>query len=149
MAALVTGHETIYTVGLGVFLVAAGIAGLRRRQSNVGSVSSRVPASLAGQFGSSFLGVLLNPITFVTMTAVLAIFGGIQANLGTHNLASMAGAAFVGGMLVWLFITHGIALMRLRLGQRGGARLHKALNYCILLLGVAYMIRPFLPHAMG
>jgi hypothetical protein len=92
---------------------------------------------------------LFNPITFVTMTAVLAILGGVEAKLDARELASLAAAAFVGGMTVWFCITHGIALMRDRLGQSGGARVSEALNYCILLLGVIYVIRPFLPDAMG
>jgi threonine/homoserine/homoserine lactone efflux protein len=149
MAELFVGREAVFMIALGLFLVAAGIAGLRRATLCVERLPVQAYGSLAGQVFSSFLGVLLNPVTFVTMTAVLAILGGVEANLGLQGLAGLAGAVFAGGMLVWFFITHSIGLMSKRLGQRGGIRLSKALNYCILGLGILYVIRPFLPDAMG
>lgn len=149
MAEVVAGNQTLFTIGLGLFLVAAGVAGLARGRRQVEPVSSRAYGSLVAQFVSSLLGVLFNPITFVTMTAVLAILGGVEAKPGSQGLASLGAAVFVGGMTVWFCITQSIALMRDRLGQSGGARLSKALNYCILLLGVIYVIRPFLHDATG
>lgn len=149
MAELLAGHETIVMIGLGLFLVAAGVAGLVRGGRAVEPARTTTRGSLAGQFVSSLLGVLLNPITFVTMTAVLAILGGVQADLGVQASVSMACAVFVGGMIVWLCITHGIALMKTRLGQAGGLRLSRALNCCILLVGIIYVIRPFLPNVTG
>lgn len=146
---LVAGHRTLLTMALGLFLIVAGVAGLARGRRQVEPLSSSAYGSLAVQFTSSLLGVLFNPITFVTMTAVLAILGGVGAKLGPPGLASLAFAVFVGGMTVWLCITHSLALMRDRLGQNGGDRVSKALNCCILVLGVIYVVRPFLPGALG
>jgi len=149
MADLLAGHETISTIGLGLFLVAAGVGGVTRSSRAVVPASSHGCGSLLAQFVSSSFGVLLNPITFVTMTAALAILGGVSSSPGVQGLVILGVMAFVGGMTVWLGVTYSIALMKTRLGEVGGSRLSRALNYCILCLGVIYMIRPFLPDATG
>lgn len=143
------GREAILTFALGVFLVAAGGWGLVQGRQESQSSSPIACTSLAGQFTSSLLGVALNPITFLTMTAVLAMLGGIQAHLGRQGMAGLAGGVFLGGMTVWVCITCGIGLMRGRLGEGSRVCLSQFLNGAIVILGVAYMVRPFLPEAMG
>ena len=145
----IAGRETIFTIALGVFLVAAGVSGLILGGRRSEPLPRRAYGSLARQFVSSLLGVVLNPITFVTMTAVLAILGGVRADLGLSGMATLVGASFVGGMTVWLCLTQGVAMMRDRLGEGSGSMISKVLSCCILLLGLAYMVRPFLPDAMG
>jgi threonine/homoserine/homoserine lactone efflux protein len=148
VAGLVAGHEAAFTTALGFFLITAGAYGLAsgdkqqpRRCATYGS--------LAGQFISSLLGVILNPLTFLTMTAALAILGGVQADLSLQGTISLAGGVFLGGMTLWLGITHGVGLMRDHLGERGESRLSKTLNGCLLLLGVLYTVRPLLSHGIG
>lgn len=147
--ALIAGHETIFTLALGIFLLVAGAAGLARGGYPVAPLPRNAFGSLAGQFASSLLGVALNPITFVTMTAVLAILGGVGVRLGVNGMVGLAGAAFAGGMTVWLCITQGIVFMRDRLGVGGGAWISRTLNGCLLVLGVVYIVRPFLPDVVG
>jgi threonine/homoserine/homoserine lactone efflux protein len=149
MAVLVDAQEPLLMIGLGLFLVLAAVAGLRGGACAPDSASRRSTGTLASLFLSSFLGVMFNPVTFVTMTAVLALLGGVQPHLDVQHLAGLAGAALVGGLLVWLFITHSIALVRTRLTPQGGVRLSRALNYCILGLGIIYLVRPFLADSMG
>ncbi len=149
VAELVAGHETIFTLALGVFLLVAGAAGLARGGCPVAPLPRDGVGSLVGQFTSCFLGVAFNPITFVTMTAVLAILGGVGTRLGLNGAIGLAGAAFAGGMSVWLCLTQGIALMRERLGEGGGVWISRTLNGCLLVLGVVYIVRPFLHDAVG
>jgi hypothetical protein len=149
VAAVVAGHENAFTVALGGFLVLAGVLGLVRGQRIKQSTRRVSGVSLAGQFVSSLLGVILNPITFVTMTAVLAILGGVNADLGMQGMAGLALGVLLGGMTLWVGITYGVALMKHRFGVEGGAVLSKGLNCCILLLGLAYLVRPLLPHGAG
>ncbi|MCU0770235.1 MAG: hypothetical protein MUE94_00500 [Verrucomicrobia bacterium] len=149
MTRLVAGHEMMLTVGLGLFLVAVGIWGMTRCGRTVEMGSGNDYGSLAAQFVSSLLGVILNPVTLVTMTAVLAVLGGVQARLGVEGMAGLAVAVFLGGMTLWLGITQGVAFMGARLGESGGERLGRILNGCILALGVVYLIRPLLSEVVG
>ncbi len=149
VAELVAGREPFFMVGLGVFLVVAGILGLIRGSRPAEQGAPNCCGRLASQFVSSLLGVLLNPITFLTMTAVLAILGGIPARLNVQDMASLAVAVFLGGMTLWLGITYGVGLMKARLGQTGGERLSKVLNGVILVLGLVYVARPFWSNGMG
>lgn len=149
VADLVAGREKVFTAGLGVFLCAAGILGLARGHRQAGPLAPNALGSLASQFVSSLLGVVFNPVTFVTMTAVLAILGGVGGQLSVQRMLGLAGAVFLGGMTVWVCLTQGVVTMRNRLGERGGAWISNALNCCILAVGIVYMVRPFVPHAMG
>ena len=71
VAELVAVHKTLFTLGLGVFLVAAGVSGLARGEQQARQGTSNQGGTLAAQFVSSLVGVLFNPVTFITMTAVL------------------------------------------------------------------------------
>lgn len=149
VASLVAGREAMATFALGGFLVLAGLIGLGKGRKQIQLPSCAARGTLVGHFVTSFLGVILNPITFVTMTAALAILGGVRQAAGIENMAWLAVAVCVGGMMVWLAITHGVTVMRDRLGESGGVRINQVLNSCILLLGLVYLVRPLLPHMMG
>ena len=149
VAGLLAGREWVFTAVLGLFLVVVGVLGLVRGRREVKPPPRNALGSLASQFGSSLLGVAFNPVTFVTMTAALAILGGVRADLDASGMIGLAAAVFAGGMTVWLLITQGIVVMRNHLGESAGAWISMALNCFILIVGVAYMIRPFLPDAVG
>ncbi len=149
LSQLMVGWETIAMIALGGFLVVAGITGLVRGRRQMRGASAPSGGTLAGHFLTSLAGVLFNPITFVTMTAVLAIFGGSHRNYGVGGMASLAVAVFSGGMTVWLALTQGVALMRERLGESGGGRISLVLNGGVLLLGIVYIIRPLIPQMTG
>ena len=149
VASFVSGHETSAMVVLGGFLVAAGIGGLMKGRRKACGTSFNACGTMAGHFVTSLVGVLLNPITFVTMTAVLAVLGGVQKNPGVQGLTWLAAAVFMGGMVLWVAITQGVTLLRNRLGESGGLRISQALNGCILVLGIIYLVRPLLPQLAG
>ena len=146
---LFVGRESLAQVLLGLFLISAGTAGLLRGRDQLRVSSSRPNGTLTSHFVTSLMGVILNPVTFVTMTAVLAVMGGVQRNPGVQGLTWLGVAVFVGGMTLWLIITQGIAVLRCHLGERSGLRLNQVLNCCILLLGVVYLIRPFMTQTTG
>jgi threonine/homoserine/homoserine lactone efflux protein len=151
VAELVTGHEALLTVGLGLFLVTAGILGLRRGQGALQSPSTdlRSAGPLTRQFFSSMLGVILNPILFVTMSAVLAILGGVRGSFDVSGLAALGAGVLAGGVVTWGLIIQGTLLMKHRFGEAGGLRLSRVLNYAILCLGVIYLVRPFIPDSIS
>lgn len=149
LAELVAGSKTLFTVALGLFLAVAGCVGLIRGMRPLGSHSVCFSRSLVSHFVSSFLGVILNPITFLTMTAVLAILGGIPARLSWQGMAGLALAFVFGGMTLWAGLTHGVVAMKTHLGERGGRWVSQILNGCILVLGLVYMARPFLGNGVG
>lgn len=149
VARFFSGHETACMVALGVFLTLAGLSGLIKGQRQARVSASNGYGTLASHFLTSLVGVLLNPITFVTMTAVLAILGGVQKHPGFQGLTWLAAAVFMGGMILWLGITQGVTLLRNRLGEEGGLRISQVLNGCIVVLGIVYLVRPLFPQMMG
>ena len=149
VATLYSGREAAAMGVLGGFLVLAGLVGLLRGRRQMQSIGPNNCSTLAGHFLTSLAGVILNPVTFITMTAVLAILGGGHKNLGAEGLTWLAVAVFAGGMVLWVAITQGVTMMRDRLGDQGGWRISQALNASIILLGIVYLVRPFLPPLMG
>jgi threonine/homoserine/homoserine lactone efflux protein len=148
-AGFLAGRKTVCMIALGGFLVVAGAIGLVQGRRRIESPPVSSYGTLAGHFFTSLAGVLFNPITFLTMTAVLAILGGSREGSGFGGMAWLAVAVFAGGMSVWLALTQGVTLMRDRLGKNGGLRVSLVLNGGILLLGIIYIVRPLIPQMTG
>jgi putative LysE/RhtB family amino acid efflux pump len=140
---LVTGREMLLRTGLGLFLMAAGLQGLLRARCVAQRRSGVSPGTLAAHFTSSFMGVVLNPITFVTLTAVLAVLNVVRTPLPPVAVVGLSAAVFVGGMTMWVLLTHGLASLRENLGPTACDRISMGLNFCILLLGVGYLVSPW------
>jgi hypothetical protein len=86
---------------------------------------------------------------FVTITAVLAVLGGVPRNPGIAGLAALGAGVLAGGATTWLLQVHGALILKDRLGESGGLRLSRVLNYIILSIGLVYLVRPFIPDVVG
>lgn len=149
VAQLMAGRELMFTASLGLFLIVAGTMGLLK----VGRQTEPLDSTAYGSFGSHFfsclMGAVLNPVMFVTLTAVLALLGVGTVELSPQGILSLAVAVFAGGITLWICLTHVLTMTRERLGHFGCARINKTLNVCILILGIAYLLRPFLSAVAG
>jgi hypothetical protein len=141
---LVAGREALLRVGLGLFLVAAGLQGMLRARRVAHDQPGMDPGTLAAHFTSAFMGVVLNPVTFVTLTAVLAVLQVVSTPLSIPVAVGVSAAVFVGGMTMWIMLTHGLTALRERLGETACGRVNLALNLCILMLGLGYMASPWI-----
>lgn len=138
----VAGREWLFRLGLGALLVAAGLHGLLSARSVAPPVPRGDTGTLAAHFTSSFLGVVLNPVTFVTLTAVLAVLKVVRGQVSLGAAAELAIAVFLGGMAFWVMFTHGLVALRRHLGDATCGRISLALSACVLLLGCGYLALP-------
>jgi putative LysE/RhtB family amino acid efflux pump len=143
VGSLVAGRELLLRAGLGLFLVAAGLQGLIRTRRAVPENPGLAPGTLVAHFTSSFMGVVLNPVTFVTLTAVLAVLNVVRTPISPPAVIGLSAAVFVGGMAMWTLLTHGLTRMRHHLGESACGRISLGLNICILLLGLGYLASPW------
>lgn len=131
-------ESNVFKLGLGLFLVAAAVGGWARghRPKNL-----RIgKGGMVGQFLSSLVVVMTNPITLVTLTAVLAVLGVVRVDLGVRGGLALMAAVFFGGMTLWVVVAQLLNLLRHRLGPAGCARINWSLNLVIFLMGVGYLL---------
>jgi len=95
---------------------------------------------LAGHFLVTVLVVGANPITLVTVVALLAAFGLGKRQWDVAAAGELAFAVFVGGVLLWVFIAGLFVWLRDRFANEATARVSQLLSFCALALGVAYVL---------
>jgi threonine/homoserine/homoserine lactone efflux protein len=138
----VLGKEWLLRAGLGFFLMAAGLQGVLNARRIAARVLATDTGTLAAHFTSSFLGVALNPVTFVTLTAVLAVLKVVRGRIPLVVAAELAVAVFLGGMAFWVVLTHALVALRRHLGEHSCARISFALSAGVLVLGCGYLASP-------
>lgn len=123
---------------VGIFLVFVAVRNLRRAETvTVVDAGSR---QMAGQFFSTLAFSLPNPITIVTVTAVLAAFGIGGTRLGFGEACVFAVAVFIGGVMLWLLLARVLTLLRHRLGEHATRKVRRALSWLTLVVGVGYLL---------
>lgn len=128
-------------LALGAFLIVVAVRNLRRREgAPVVDAGSR---QMAGQFCSTLAFSLPNPITVITVTAVLAAFGigGTKLSFGEACLFSVA--VFAGGVMFWLILARLLTSLRRRLGEDTTRRVRRTLSWVTLFMGFGYLASLF------
>lgn len=125
-------------VALGVFLIIVAVRNLRRREGEpVVDAGSR---QMAGQFCSTLAFSLPNPITVITVTAVLAAFGIGGTRLGFGEACLFSLAVFAGGVVFWLLLARLLTVLRRRLGECTTRRVRRVLSWLTLCMGIGYLV---------
>lgn len=94
----------------------------------------------AAEFLSTFLVVFLNPATFITFSALFALFGIVHSDFGLDEAVAVAVAVFAGAAAFWLVVAHFLE----RVGGRTRDRLYDVLAhksaYVIMLFGLGIVL---------
>jgi threonine/homoserine/homoserine lactone efflux protein len=127
-----------FRIVLGGFLVVVAVKNLRR--PGVAGAVAVNHRKLAGDFLFTFLIVSCNPITLVTVTALLAAFGLARVKLNPAGVCGLSLAVFAGGVGFWLILSWALASLRARLGDRVAGGLSRSCSVALLILGLAYLV---------
>lgn len=127
-----------FRLALGLVLVGLALKNLVRPPAATARLSGG--GELASQFLVTLLLVLANPLTPVTVAALLAAFGLGQASLKPTIACGLAFAVFVGGVALWVFLTCLLTSLRGRMGEGAASRLNRFVCLFALMLGMMYVV---------
>ena len=83
--------------------------------------------------------VLPNPLTLVTVAALLAAFGLGQTRMQWVAGTELAFAVFLGGVSLWLVLARVLTSLRDRIGADAAARVNQFVCFFALGLGIVYV----------
>jgi threonine/homoserine/homoserine lactone efflux protein len=100
---LLIGERFWLALGGAIFLVVLGVRSLLKPPPKL--VSGRDPTSLLGDFTTSLVLTLSNPITILSFFGIFAAFGvHPDGQIGPDDWAALVGV-FAGAMIWWLIVT--------------------------------------------
>jgi hypothetical protein len=138
-----TADQLLVQISVGCLLVVIGSLGVIRKPQ---AVTKPQTATLMRGFVSTFTVVVSNPVTLVTLAAVLAALGVVQVELDVSVSLSLAAAVFLGAMTLWIFLAQALLGLRRLCGERVCQRLTQGLSLVLLLLGFVYLTLALRPH---
>jgi threonine/homoserine/homoserine lactone efflux protein len=141
---LITERQWLQRIG-GVILILLGLrllfwTKLEERKNN--GAQNR---GLLGDFMSTFVLTLTNPMTFVAFAAIFTTMG-IGAVRGHSILtAELVGGVFAGSALWWLILCGGAYLVRHHFDFKKLTTINRATGVFVILVGLVYMLVPTAP----
>ena len=135
-AFLVSQQDWLRLIG-GAFLCYLGVRTfLARPAPQVDVAGDRSSRTLAGDYVSSFLLTITNPLTILSFAAV---FAGLGLGSGYDDLGSallLVAGVFTGSALWWLLLSGGVSLLRGRITENGLRWVNRVSGVIITLFGV-------------
>ncbi|MCB0238318.1 MAG: LysE family transporter, partial [Anaerolineae bacterium] len=118
-AFLVSQQDWLRLIG-GAFLLYLGIRTfLTRPMPQTAVRDDKSSRTLAGDYASTFLLTITNPLTIISFAAV---FAGLGLGSGYDDLGSallLVAGVFTGSALWWLLLSGGVSLLRGRITENG------------------------------
>jgi threonine/homoserine/homoserine lactone efflux protein len=143
---LITERQWLQRVG-GVILILLGLrllfwTKLEERRKGNGAPNG----GLLGDFVSTLILTLTNPMTFVAFAAIFATMG-IGAVRGQPILtAELVGGVFLGSALWWLILCGGAYLVRHHFDFRKLTTINRATGVFVIAVGLVYLFLPTTPE---
>ncbi len=133
LAALLLEFETSVRVGGGLLLLLLGVRAFRTEPSEpTGTSASR---GLLGDYGSTFLLTITNPMTILAFVGVFTSLGvGLTGD--SLDASVLVLGVFVGSVCWWLCLSVGVDALRTRLTQRVLHRVNQVAGGIIVGFGL-------------
>ena len=135
-AFLVSQQDWLRLIG-GAFLLYLGIRTfLTRPMPQTAVRDDKSSRTLAGDYASTFLLTITNPLTIISFAAV---FAGLGLGSGYDDLASallLVAGVFTGSALWWLLLSAGVSLLRGRITEYGLRWVNRVSGVIITVFGV-------------
>ena len=135
-AFLVSQQDWLRLIG-GAFLLYLGIRTfLTRPMPQTAVRDDKSSRTLAGDYASTFLLTITNPLTIISFAAV---FAGLGLGSGYDDLASallLVAGVFTGSALWWLLLSAGVSLLRGRITENGLRWVNRVSGVIITVFGV-------------
>ncbi|MCB0231048.1 MAG: LysE family transporter, partial [Anaerolineae bacterium] len=135
-AFLVSQQDWLRLIG-GAFLLYLGIRTfLTRPMPQTAVRDDKSSRTLAGDYASTFLLTITNPLTIISFAAV---FAGLGLGSGYDDLGSallLVAGVFTGSALWWLLLSGGVSLLRGRITENGLRWVNRVSGVIITVFGV-------------
>jgi threonine/homoserine/homoserine lactone efflux protein len=169
IAAELIAHHFLFRIGGGVLLVALGLRlALSRRltrgaaaqereeeRDGQGNAIAPLPSSQGlddhiGNFASSFVVMITNPITLVSFAAIFAAIDIAEIGEKTHWAVSLVAGVFTGAAAWWTILITASSLFRHRINEQGILWVSRGAGVLVLVFGIIILFFPeILPQRAG
>lgn len=133
-----TKYQNGFQIVGGVFIVALGIAILRKKERPAKAQETK--GNLVFCFLSSFGTAVMNPATILSFMVAFAAFE-IDGNVSAAEGAGLVLGILAGTLGWWFLLSGGVSLFRERITDRIYKWLNKILGSFMMLFGIVMMIR--------
>lgn len=131
---ILLGQQMWLRLGGGIFLGYLGVRTLLERPAR--QAAAFKPNSLAGNYFSTFLLTLSNPMTIISFSAVIAGLGMVSSKPGIDLSLLLIMGVFTGSACWWLLLSGVVHLFRARLSPQIYTWVNRISGAVILLFGV-------------
>ncbi len=135
-AFLVSQQDALRLIG-GAFLLYLGVRTfVARPAAQAAEAGDRSSRTLAGDYASTFLLTITNPLTILSFAAV---FAGLGLGSGYDDLTSallLVAGVFTGSALWWLLLSGGVSLLGGRVTENGLRWVNHVSGVIIVMFGV-------------
>ncbi len=136
---LVDQQVWLWSIG-GTIIVVLGIRALFYKPKPAGEVEQRWHKRVAGDFTSTFVLTITNPITIFSFAAVFAAVNAVVPEGDYGAALVLIGGVFVGSQLWWSTLTFGSSLFRHRLDDAGLIVLSRVSGALIIVCGLVALL---------
>jgi threonine/homoserine/homoserine lactone efflux protein len=133
------GYATSLTAGAACFLMVLGLRALFARPSTA-LTGPPDPESLFGDFLSTFVLTLANPVTMLSVFGIFAAIGLGAAHATVGDGTMLVFGVFTGSLLWWLALSFGVARFFSALQSRDLAWINRCSGGILLLSGMGLLI---------
>lgn len=133
-------HQFLLGLVGGGLLIVLGLKALRRREETAARVDKASRTGLVGDYGSTFVLTLTNPMTILAFSAIFAGLGLVGADSGLAAGCLIAGV-FVGSGLWWVILSGGVGLVRHRLSPGVLQWINRLAGLILIGFGLALWLR--------
>jgi threonine/homoserine/homoserine lactone efflux protein len=131
-------HQFWLQIFGGIFLLYLGAKNFfARQQENTLSVSHK---NLWGDFFSTLLLTLTNPMTILSYIAIFASLGMSRTNDSSSSLIALVIGVFLGSILWWLILSEGVTFFRTKLNEGVMVWINRSAGILIALFGIGAII---------
>jgi len=136
---LINERNWLQRIG-GVILILMGLRLLLAKPKQQDSINGNGKQGLTGDFLSTLMLTLTNPMTFVAFAAVFTTMG-IGVVRGRPILtAELVGGVFAGSALWWMILCGGAHLLRRHFDFRKLVTINRATGVFVIAVGVVYVV---------
>ncbi|HTJ00436.1 MAG TPA: LysE family transporter [Dongiaceae bacterium] len=139
-ASWIESEQVPLELGIGVFFLLYGLNAILN-PSRPDQPAAPKPASGVVAFGSTFLVVFLNPVTFFMFTAGFTVLGIAKGHARQRDALEIAAAVFLGAVLFWLSACYVAGHLKRKLGDGFFQKLHRISAFIIVAFGVILLMR--------
>nr|WP_256487800.1 MULTISPECIES: LysE family transporter [unclassified Haladaptatus] len=134
VSSLLLDYRVGIRIGGGILLLYLGVQSFRAEPAET-AVSTTDVHGLAGDYGSTFLLTITNPVTIIAFVGIFTGLGvGMSGNY-THA-AVLVGGVFLGSALWWFVLSTGVSVFRARFTRSIMRRVNRLAGVIIVGFGV-------------